>query len=86
MGDKKLNARFYQIVSKYIDILAELIDRGIKSRELRQDIDPQAAAMQLYGMIQGLVNIWTLSNFSFNLVEKYKPLWKMFRDSIAAKA
>jgi AcrR family transcriptional regulator len=85
MGDKKLNARFFTIVSKYINNLAELISRGMKSQELRQDIDPQVAAMQLYGMIQGLVNVWALSDFSFNLVERYKPLWRMFRDSISIK-
>ncbi len=85
MGDKKLNARFYAIVSKYIDTLAELISRGMKSHELRQDIDPQVAAMQLYGMIQGLVNVWALGDFSFNLVERYKPLWQMFRYSISRK-
>jgi AcrR family transcriptional regulator len=82
MGDKKLSARFYTIVSKYIDNLAKLISRGMKSHELREDIDPHVAAMQLYGMIQGLVNVWALSDFSFNLVERYKPLWQMFRDSI----
>ncbi len=65
--------------------MAELIKQGMKSGELRNDIDSNIAAMQLYGMIQGLVNIWALSNFSFNLVEQYKPLWEMFRDSIATR-
>jgi AcrR family transcriptional regulator len=82
MGDKKLNTRFYAIISRYIDKLAELIERGIKSEELRQDMDPYVAATYLYGMIQGLVNIWALNNFKSNLMDKYLPLWGLFKDSI----
>ena len=85
LGDKRLNQRFFEIVSRYIDHLSELISAGVESGELRQDIDPHVAATQLYGMIQGLVDIWALSNFSFNLVERYEPLWELFSDSIARK-
>jgi TetR/AcrR family transcriptional regulator len=81
-GNKKLNKRCYEIVEQYIGKLGELIKLGIKSGELREDIDPQITALHLYGMIDGLVSIWALSNFSFNLMERYEPLWKMFRASI----
>lgn len=85
LGDKRLNKRFYKMVNRYIDNMAELINQGIQSGELRNDLDPTIAAMQLYGMIHGLVNVWSLSNFKFNLVERYSPLWEMFRASIQAK-
>jgi len=85
LGDKKLNQRFFEVVSRYIDHLSELISAGVESGELRQDIDPHVAATQLYGMIQGLVGMWSLSNFSFNLVERYEPLWELFSDSIVRK-
>jgi len=85
LGDKRLNQRFFEIVSRYIDHLSELISAGVESGELRQDIDPHVAATQLYGMIQGLVGMWALSNFSFNLVERYEPLWELFSESIAKK-
>jgi hypothetical protein len=49
---------------------------------VRQDIDLEAAATLFFGMVQGLVNIWALSNYSFNLEEKYEPLWHTFRESI----
>lgn len=85
LGDKKLNRRFFDIVTRYIDRLSELISAGIESGELRQDIDCRVAATQLYGMIQGLVDMWALSNFNFNLVERYEPLWELFSDSIVRK-
>ena len=85
LGDKDLNRRYYEIVTTYIDRLAELIRLGMKSGELREDIDPQTAALQLYGMIDGLVSMWALGNFSFNLVARYEPLWGMFRDSVSRR-
>jgi hypothetical protein len=39
----------------------------------------------LFGMIQGLVNIWALSGYKFDLTEKYSELWKVFRESISAR-
>jgi len=86
LGNKKLNERFYEIVNKYIDNMAELIKQGMQAGELRNDIDPNIVAMQLYGMIHGLVNVWSLSNFKFNLVERYSPLWEMFRTGIIQRS
>ena len=82
LGDKKLNKKVYDILSKYVGRLKDLLAEGVKSGEVRQDIDLEAAALLFFGMVQGLVNIWALSNYSFNLEEKYEPLWYMFRESI----
>jgi hypothetical protein len=30
-------------------------------------------------MIQGLVNTWALSNYSFDLTERFDALWNVFR-------
>jgi AcrR family transcriptional regulator len=85
LGDKKLNLKMYEVVEDYIFQLSELLKRGIQSGEIRPETDPSTAAIMLFGIIQSLVNIWALNNFGFNLVERYEPLWKMFRDSIAVK-
>jgi AcrR family transcriptional regulator len=82
LGDRELNTRFYEIVTEYINNMAELFKQGISQGELRQDLDPVVAATQLYGMIEGLVNVWALSNFTFNLVKRYAPLLEMFRAGI----
>ena len=82
LGDKKLNKKISETITKYIGRLKELLAEGVKSGEVRQDIDLEAAATLFFGMVQGLVNIWALSNYSFNLEEKYEPLWHTFRESI----
>jgi len=81
-GDKKLNKKVSGVINNYVLSLKHLLSEGIKSGEVKEDIDIEAAALILFGMIQGLVNIWALSNYDFNLEEKYERLWEVFRTSI----
>ncbi len=81
-GDKKLNKKVSGVISNYVISLKHLLSEGIKSGEVKEDTDIEAAALILFGMIQGLVNIWALSNYDFNLEEKYERLWEVFRTSI----
>lgn len=85
LGDKKLNKRMSDTIDKYISRLKVLLSEAVKAKEVREDIDLEAVAMLLFGMIQGLVNIWALSNYNFDLEDKYAPLWETFRKSIAQR-
>ncbi|MDP3284399.1 MAG: TetR/AcrR family transcriptional regulator [Desulfobacterales bacterium] len=78
-GDKKLNKQVYDSIQNYLQRFSGLLDNGIKAGAIREDIDPEATALLLFGMIQGLVNTWALSNYSFDLTERYDALWKVFR-------
>ncbi len=82
LGDKKLNKKMSEIINKYIDCLVALLSRGVESGEVRQDINVEAAATLLFSMIQGLVNLWALSNYSFEPEKKYEPLWYTFREAV----
>ncbi len=82
LGDKKLNKKISETISKYVGHLKGLLAEGIKSGEVRQDIDLEAAATLLFSMVQGLVNIWALSNYSFDLQEKYATLWSVFHEAV----
>jgi AcrR family transcriptional regulator len=82
LGDKKLNKKVSDDIVSYIERLKELLADGVKSGEVRGDIDLQAAATLLFGMIQGLVNIWALSNYKFNLSVRYSSLWNVFKESV----
>jgi AcrR family transcriptional regulator len=83
LGDRNLNKKVSSAINKYLARLEELLAEGVKSGEFREDVDLNAAATLFFGMVQGLVSIWALSNYSFNLLEKYKPLWQVFRCSVA---
>lgn len=79
LGDKKLNNRIYQTIKKYIARFKELLLTEVEKGEVRGDIDIEAAAMILFSIVQGLSNIWTLSNYSFNPKDKFDPILNVLR-------
>ena len=85
LGDKGLNRKISDNISKYINRLAEILSHGVKSGEVREDIDLKAAAFILFGTIQGLVTTWALSNYSFDPEEKYAPIWSIFREAVSKR-
>ncbi len=82
LGDKKLNGKVSHAIDSYTGCLKNLLAEGVKSGEVREDIDLEAAATVLFGIIQGLVNIWALKNHGFDPQEKYAPLWYIFREAV----
>jgi AcrR family transcriptional regulator len=82
LGDKDLNNKANDAINTYIASLKDLLARGVVTKEIRSDINLDSAATMLFCMIQGLVNMWALSNYSFNLEEKYVLLWGIFLESV----
>lgn len=82
LGDKKLNIRISKAIDRYISCIKDLLAEGVKSGEIKDNINLDAAATVLFGIIQGLVNIWALHNYEFDPKEKYTALWSIFREAI----
>jgi AcrR family transcriptional regulator len=85
LGDRKLNKQASQTIDKYISRLKELLTDGVRDGAIRQDIDLEASATLLFALIQGLVNIWALSEGSFKLIEKYTSLWHIYCEAVARR-
>jgi AcrR family transcriptional regulator len=85
LGDKKLNREVYEKLNLYIDRLRGLLSDGARQGWVRDDIDHGAAALLLFGMIQGLVNIWALGNYSFDLSDKFDTLWDIYHKIIQSR-
>ena len=81
-GDKSLNKKVSGHIHIYVGRLRLLLSDGVRTGLVRQDIDLDAAALLLFGMIQGLVNIWALNDYKFDLVERYSELWKVYKRSL----
>ena len=81
-GDKSLNKKVSDNIQIYVDRLKLLLSDGVRAGLISQDVDLEAAALLLFGMIQGLVNIWALSGYKFDLAEKYSELWKVYKRSL----
>lgn len=82
LGDKKLNHRIYQTIEKYISRLKEILREEVDKGKLRSDLDVEAAALTLFSVVQGLSNIWTLSNYSFPPQEKLQPIMDLLRQGL----
>jgi AcrR family transcriptional regulator len=84
-GDKALNKKVSDSIQIYVERLRLLLADGARAGLVRSDINLQAAALLLFGMIQGLVNIWALNGYKFDLTEKYSELWKVYKESITLR-
>jgi len=82
LGDKKLNRKVYIRLTEYLNRLRTLFADGAQAKSIRDDINLDDAAMLLFGMLQGTVNIWALSSYSFDLTAKYESLWTICRKAV----
>jgi AcrR family transcriptional regulator len=82
LGDKRLNRKIYSVLKNYLDQIKTIIIRGVQSGEIKAGIDPNMVSTTFFGIIQSLVSLWALSNYTFTLEEEYPGLWDFFRQSI----
>jgi AcrR family transcriptional regulator len=81
-GNKSLNRKVSDNIQIYINRLRVVLSDGVRAGVVRQNMDLDAAALLLFGMIQGLVNIWALDAYKFDLVKRYSDLWGVCRRSL----
>ena len=82
LGDKKLNKKVFGMIEKYIGRIRGILENGVKTGCIRKDADLDSAALLFFSMIQGLVNLWALSHYEFDLQEKYKSLWTVYCQAV----
>lgn len=84
-GDRNLNRQVYESINIYIERLKDLINAGVNGGSIRDDIDLDACAMLLFGMIQGMVNVWALGRYGFDLTDRFESLWLVFQEAIVKR-
>jgi AcrR family transcriptional regulator len=82
LGDKRLNKKILDVLNKYTGHIRDILSRGVKDGEIKEEIDPDTAATAFFGMIQGLATLWALSDYNFILEQKNISLWNFFREAI----
>ena len=83
-GDKRLNEKVRKAVNNYVGLIRDVLSEGVMAGIIKRDVNLDAAATMYYGMVEGLVNIWTLSHYDFSLVENFASLWDMYRRIVQA--
>jgi AcrR family transcriptional regulator len=82
MGDRGLNQHMAGIVDQYIDGLKCIFEDAIREGELPSNFDAEGAASLVFGFTQGVVNLWALNNYQFDLRHRYQSAWDSFRHNI----
>jgi AcrR family transcriptional regulator len=82
LGNKELNNQVYSIIDNYTGRIKKILERSREAGIIKPEVDLEVAAIMFFGMTQGLVNMWTLSQDSFDLKEKYSATWHVFRNAI----
>jgi AcrR family transcriptional regulator len=85
LGDKKLNQRIYDTINKYLEKLAVILNKEVSDGKLRRDINVDATAFLIFSVMQGLSNVWTLSNYSFDPKNKFKVILGTLRKGLLDK-
>jgi len=74
----ELKKRLLEVIGSYADRLADIIREGQKEGSIKKEIVPASAALMLIGMVQVTTLRWSLSGFSFSLVDEGTKLWMNF--------
>jgi len=82
LGDKRLNRKIFEVLDRFLDHIKQVITAGIELGEIRQDINVDMAATTFFGMLQGLVTIWSLSGFPSTLERRYESVWNIYLEAI----
>jgi len=78
LADKNLRRRMFEVINRYLNAIEGLLARGVKSGQIRQDIDPGTAALTFFALVHATVTLWALSNSSYSLAKKNKLLWESY--------
>lgn len=81
-GDKRLNKKIYDVINEYIERIKALLASGVEAGAVRTDVDLDATAMLIFGTLQGLVNLWALSNYSFDIEQRYVSMLRVLRQTL----
>lgn len=62
----------------FLNSLSQIISAGIREKEFRSDLDPQAAAIAVMGLINGVTSTWLIAPKSFSVKEKASAIVDTF--------
>jgi len=80
-----LKEKLLRIINSYTKEISSLIRDGQEAGIIKQNMDPQALALTMVGLIQVTLLKWSLNGFSFSPVDQGMKLWKNFEGCISAK-
>lgn len=83
-GEPNVREETRQLVDDYLALVSSIVTEGIRRGEVRHDVDPEAAAVMFFGIVEASVTRWLFDESLHPLAEKGSAMWRLFRSAIAA--
>jgi AcrR family transcriptional regulator len=80
--NKKLQKQMYVVVRQYLKTIETILSEGIASGRFRRGIKVSFASIAFFGMIQGVVTIWSLSGFDPCFMNNLSELFDIYKSAI----
>lgn len=85
IGNESIKERLLNTIGLYSARLESLIKEGQGAGLIKKDLESSSSALMFVGMIQILTMKWSLSDFSFSLVDEGMKLWRNFEKCLSVK-
>jgi AcrR family transcriptional regulator len=79
MGDASLNRETFRIINSYIAGLEDIFHRRIKLKYSNGKLETEGQALAFFTLLQGLVNMWALSGYAFDLKRRFYQVWSVYK-------
>ena len=81
---KEIRKKLSSFVDRYLKMLAEVLEEGVKDGSIRKSINSKAMAGLFIGMIQLNALRWFMNDFHFPLAREAGKLWQTYKRNIEA--
>lgn len=82
-GDQRLKQRMQTVIGRYLRLVQALLEEGVAEGQVKQNIDPSAAALAFFGLVQATITLWRLTSTKSTPSERFDALWRVYRNGVA---
>jgi TetR/AcrR family transcriptional regulator len=79
MGDVSLNQETFRIINSYIARLEMIFRKHVHSKYSGGKAESEILAFAFFTLLQGLVSLWALSGYAFDLKRKFYQVWTIYK-------
>lgn len=76
--------RMYRIVSGYLAEIEDIVREGQDKGQIRQGVDPRAAARMFFGIVQPAALLWHMSEGGFDIDGHVRSAWSIFLEVLTS--
>lgn len=82
-GRRGLRQRMQAVIDRYLGLVQGLLEEGVVEGQVKQNVDPAAATLAFFGLVQATITLWRFADHELPPTERFEALWQLYRDGIA---